>query len=271
MRPPFAAARPDVKIAGPAEWGWTGYFYSAKDKKAGFHAEARSPRTRRRAAHPVVARARSCRVRASTGIKLLDVLDLHFYPQARTSTRPRLTRKTAALRIDQVRGLWDPTYVDESWIGSRCSSSRACGRGSTRSTRASASRSASGASAREKHMSGGLATAEALGRFGAVRGDRGATTGRFHPRARPRPPRSMRTVGSRSTRYPRPPHRSLPSSRRATKREVTSCSSRSTSHRMQQSRAMSTWRRAGPRLTSPRRRTRARRSRWSLRPSRAAA
>ena len=29
-------ADPDAIIAGPAEWGWPGYFFSAKDAKAGF-------------------------------------------------------------------------------------------------------------------------------------------------------------------------------------------------------------------------------------------
>jgi hypothetical protein len=52
----------------------------------------------------------------STGVRLLDVLDLHFYPQANGVYGDAADPETAALRIRSTRALWDPTYVDESWI-----------------------------------------------------------------------------------------------------------------------------------------------------------
>jgi hypothetical protein len=65
------------------------------------------------------------------GVRLLDYFDLHYYPQAANTQgtsdpdddeyvalEPAGNAQTQALRLRSVRGLWDPTYVDESWIPS---------------------------------------------------------------------------------------------------------------------------------------------------------
>src|SRR5204862_211320 len=55
-----------------------------------------------------------------TGLKLLDMLDVHYYPAGQgigVGTGGATDRATNALRIRSTRSLWDPTYVDESWIG----------------------------------------------------------------------------------------------------------------------------------------------------------
>jgi hypothetical protein len=50
------------------------------------------------------------------GTRLLDYLDLHFYPQADgVSLSPAGSVATQALRLRQTRTLWDPHYTDESW------------------------------------------------------------------------------------------------------------------------------------------------------------
>ena len=50
------------------------------------------------------------------GKRLLDYLDLHFYPQANgVSLSPQGPPATQALRLRQTRTLWDPHYEDESW------------------------------------------------------------------------------------------------------------------------------------------------------------
>jgi hypothetical protein len=50
------------------------------------------------------------------GKRLLDYLDLHFYPQANgVSLSPTGSAATQALRLRQTRTLWDPHYTDESW------------------------------------------------------------------------------------------------------------------------------------------------------------
>ncbi|TFK72335.1 hypothetical protein BDN72DRAFT_334184 [Pluteus cervinus] len=49
-----------------------------------------------------------------SGKRLLDYLDIHYYFQADTSANDDAAK---ALRLRSTRSLWDPTYVDESWIG----------------------------------------------------------------------------------------------------------------------------------------------------------
>lgn len=55
------------------------------------------------------------------GIRLLDVLDVHWYPEARGDNRivfgTALTEKDVAARLQAPRTLWDGTYVEDSWIG----------------------------------------------------------------------------------------------------------------------------------------------------------
>ncbi|KIJ28440.1 glycoside hydrolase family 44 protein [Sphaerobolus stellatus SS14] len=48
------------------------------------------------------------------GKRLLDILDLHYYFQPDTSANDAAAK---ALRLRMTRSWWDPTYVDESWIG----------------------------------------------------------------------------------------------------------------------------------------------------------
>jgi hypothetical protein len=59
------------------------------------------------------------------GKTLMDVLDLHWYPEARSGTNPdagtRITENNnsdavVAARIQAPRSLWDPTYAETSWI-----------------------------------------------------------------------------------------------------------------------------------------------------------
>src|SRR4029078_10266509 len=63
--------------------------------------------------------------------RLLDYFDLHYYPQAvndkgtpdqnddePVSLAPAGNADTRALRLRGTRALWDPSYVDESWIPS---------------------------------------------------------------------------------------------------------------------------------------------------------
>src|SRR5205085_9101147 len=49
----------------------------------------------------------------------VDVLDIHYYPQGTNiALSEDESAGTAALRLRSTRSLWDPTYIDESWIGS---------------------------------------------------------------------------------------------------------------------------------------------------------
>lgn len=51
---------------------------------------------------------------ADAGTRHLDVLDVHYYPEGLYNDLA--DEATAAWRLRSTRALWDPTYVDESWI-----------------------------------------------------------------------------------------------------------------------------------------------------------
>jgi len=158
------AADPEGVIAGPAEWGWPAYFSSALDRET----------TTDRQNHggeeliPWYLKQLAAREKA-TGTRLLDVLDLHFYPQAQGVFADQGAAKdevTAELRVRSTRALWDPTYYDESWIKEAVRlipRMKEWVRKYYPGTRVSIGEWSFGA---EDHISGGVATAEALGRFG---------------------------------------------------------------------------------------------------------
>ncbi len=160
-------ADPDAVIAGPTEWGWTGYFRSAADVAKGAPADAD------RKAHGNVPLLpwylkKLREHEKKTGERILDVVDVHFYPQAEGVSPDKGERtdpETAALRIRSTRALWDPNYKDESWINEpvrliprlkKMVEDNYPGRG------IAIGEYNFGA---PKHMSGGLAQAETLGRF----------------------------------------------------------------------------------------------------------
>ena len=110
------AQDPSALLLGPDVSGWTGYFYSDLDRgndNFATHAD--------RAAHGgqpflywwlgQVAQADRAR-----GARSLNLLDVHFYPQAQGVYSNAADPATQALRIRSVRSLYDPSYTDESWI-----------------------------------------------------------------------------------------------------------------------------------------------------------
>jgi hypothetical protein len=160
-------ADPEAVIAGPAEWGFTGYEYSAVDREAG---TSRRPDRRAHGDVPLVAwyLKKLAEHEKATGQRLLDTFDLHFYPAAdglyggNAGTDP----STADLRVRATRALWDPDYVDESWIKQELRlipRMKEWVRENYPGRKLSIGEWSFGA---EQHISGGLATVEALGRFG---------------------------------------------------------------------------------------------------------
>ncbi|MEZ4867893.1 MAG: glycoside hydrolase family 44 protein [Caldilineaceae bacterium] len=113
------AADPGAQLLGPALWGWTAYFYSALDQAAGANWWNRTPDRNAHGGLPLVAwyLQEMRQYEESHGVRLLDYLDLHFYPQAPdVALAAAGNAETQALRLRSTRALWDPTYVDESWI-----------------------------------------------------------------------------------------------------------------------------------------------------------
>lgn len=114
-------ADPAAKVAGFCSWGWTDLFYSAKDKgadnystKADYQAHGREP-----LAEWFI---RKCGdYRRQHGKPLVDVFDIHWYPQCKWRDKTPYEAKGMdvalnELRLRSTRDLWDPAYTQESWI-----------------------------------------------------------------------------------------------------------------------------------------------------------
>jgi Glycoside hydrolase family 44 len=102
---------PSAKTLGPSEDGWTRYLISGRDS------ELQNWGARYDGLWAVEWYLKEMRLHEQrTGQRLLDYFDLHYYPQAQGIYGGAGSKATQALRLRTVRSLWDPTYVDESWI-----------------------------------------------------------------------------------------------------------------------------------------------------------
>ena len=160
-------ADPNGLIAGPAEWGWPAYFFSAADAAAGFK---KKPDRLAHGDMPLLQwylqqlRAHEQR----TGQRLLDIVDVHFYPQLKGiyGHGEHDDANTGDRRIRSTRSLWDPSYRDESWINDvvrLLPRLRELIAESYPGLQISIGEYNFGG---EKNMSGAIALAETLGRFG---------------------------------------------------------------------------------------------------------
>jgi hypothetical protein len=105
---------PAVQILGPVVWGWCAYFGSAADDCTD------GPDRQAHGGLPFLEwyLAQVAAHRQATGIRLVDYLDVHYYPQAQgVALSDDESAPTAARRLRSLRSLYDPSYVDESWIG----------------------------------------------------------------------------------------------------------------------------------------------------------
>ncbi len=157
-------ADPNATIAGPAEWGWSNYLYSAKDLVPG---AVNKPDRRAHDGLPLVEwYLRKLReYEQKTKVRVLDVFDLHYYPQEGGVYSDASDLKTAALRLRATRSLWDPTYVDESWINESVHLLPRMKEWVDKNYPGLGISVGEWNFGGEKHISGALATAEALGRF----------------------------------------------------------------------------------------------------------
>lgn len=160
------AADPQALIAGPAEWGWTGYLYSAKDSFFGVNVK---PDRRAHGDVPLIPwyLKKLHEHDLASGSKSIDVLDLHYYPQNDGVYGDAVDPTTAATRLRSTRSLWDPSYKDESWINDTVRlipRMREWIAQNYPGLKISIGEYNFGG---EKHISGALALAEALGRFGS--------------------------------------------------------------------------------------------------------
>lgn len=99
---------PNTQIFGPVNYGWNGYvnLQNAPDS-AGRDFQAYYLQ-------------QLAQAEATYGHRLVDVLDMHWYPEA-TGGGIRITGSdtsdaVVAARLQAPRSLWDPTYTETSWI-----------------------------------------------------------------------------------------------------------------------------------------------------------
>ena len=105
------AADPSAKTLGPVLWGWCAYFYSAYDNCT--PGSDFSSHDNTFFVPWYLQQMKS--YEQQHGARILDYLDLHYYPYS-VSLSSAGNSSTQALRLRSTRSLWDPTYVDESWI-----------------------------------------------------------------------------------------------------------------------------------------------------------
>jgi hypothetical protein len=108
---------PTAKVSGPALSGWTPLWFSARDRGGDNFASHAD-----RAAHANqpflewwLSQIRQRELQSGT--RLLDVLDVHFYPQSPGVFGSLGDETIQRRRLRSTRALWDPSYADESWIG----------------------------------------------------------------------------------------------------------------------------------------------------------
>jgi hypothetical protein len=110
------AADPGAAVAGPGDWGWCAYFFSPADSGGC----GDGPDRQAHGGTPIAAWYLAAMKTASdsAGKRLLDVFDEHYYPQSSgVALSSAGSAATQALRLRSTRSLWDPSYTDESWIG----------------------------------------------------------------------------------------------------------------------------------------------------------
>ncbi|MCC7362136.1 MAG: hypothetical protein IT317_21810 [Anaerolineales bacterium] len=113
------AADPQAQTLGPVAWGWVEYFYSALDVAAGGDWWNTRPDRLAHGDLPYVPwyLAQMQAYETAHGVRLLDYLDLHLYPQAAGLFSPAAgSAATQALRLESTQQLWNPDYLDGSWI-----------------------------------------------------------------------------------------------------------------------------------------------------------
>lgn len=114
---------PGALVVGPEEWGWSGYIFSGYDQQYG--SQNGWSFLPDRAAHGGKDYLRwlleECKLRSDINQqKVIDVFTVHYYPQGGEFWPPNDVSTNMQLRRNRsTRSLWDPNYVDETWINDK--------------------------------------------------------------------------------------------------------------------------------------------------------
>ena len=115
------ALDPAAIVSAPEEWGWSGYWYSGYDQQYGStHGWSVLPdRNNHGGADYLPWLLDQLRQQQSaSGRRLLDVFTVHYYPQGGEFSDD-VSSAMQLRRNRSTRSLWDPNYVDETWINDR--------------------------------------------------------------------------------------------------------------------------------------------------------
>lgn len=109
-------------VVGPEEWGWPAYFYSAADSawraKNGYKQNSPERMAHGGADYVPYLLAEMKKAGEKKGVRLLDVLSIHYYPQGGEYGNNN-SAAMAARRNRSTRSLWDANYKDETWINDK--------------------------------------------------------------------------------------------------------------------------------------------------------
>lgn len=167
------AVDPGAKVLGPSGWGWTAYFYSDLDTAPGGDWWNHPADRNAHGGVPLVEwyLQQMKAYEQQHGLRILDYVDEHYYPQASGVFSNATDPATNALRLRATRSLWDPSYTDESWIADKVQlipRMRGWVAANYPGTRTAISEYSFGAPG---HINGALAQADVLGIFGRERLD----------------------------------------------------------------------------------------------------
>jgi Glycoside hydrolase family 44 len=108
-------------VVAPEEWGWSGYLYSGYDQQYGSqHGWSFLPDRSNHGGWDFLPWLldQLRQNNTATGKRLLDVFTVHYYPQGGEFSDD-VSSAMQLRRNRSTRSLWDPSYVDESWIGTQ--------------------------------------------------------------------------------------------------------------------------------------------------------
>lgn len=110
----FAAAAKDVAPSAPIlalnSWGWSGWWHleDAGEPNADFATKG---------VFFEYYLAEAARAEATAGRRLIDQICVHYESEAHGDEgRVTVSEGSAAARVQAPRSLWDPSYVEESWV-----------------------------------------------------------------------------------------------------------------------------------------------------------
>ncbi|XP_018324510.1 uncharacterized protein LOC108736545 [Agrilus planipennis] len=104
---------PSALILGPVGWGYLSFLHSGLDFSSGNDKDKESHENLDFVPYYLKTMKQ---LESSHSKRLLDYLDLHMYSQAADVFSDSTDPEVLAVRLRSTQSLWNPDYIDESWI-----------------------------------------------------------------------------------------------------------------------------------------------------------